>query len=88
MEYLLFSYPNCPHCEAVKSLLNQKDIAVNEFDLANRESKIKIREFLKVLNRDDKGGIIIPTLILQQKGELIAVLNNQEELGDWLKSKG
>ena len=88
MEYLLFSYPNCLQCEAVKSLLNQKDIAVNEFDLANRESKIKIREFLKVLKRDDKGGIIIPTLIIQQKSELIAVLNNQEELGDWLKSKG
>ncbi len=88
MEYLLFSYPNCPQCGAVKSLLNQKGIAVNEFTLANRESKIKIREFLKVLKRDDKGGIIIPTLILQQEGELIAVLNNQEELGDWLKSKG
>ena len=88
LEYLLFSYPNCPQCEAVKLLLNQKNIEVNEFNLAARESKIKIREFLQVIKRDDKGGIIIPTLILQQAGELITVLNNQQELEDWLKSKG
>lgn len=88
MEYLLFSYPNCPQCEAMKSILSQRNIEVEEFNLVNRESKFKIREFLQVLNRDEKGGIILPTLILRQTDKLIAVLNKQEELEDWLKSKG
>ena len=72
----------------MKSILSQRNIEVEEFNLVNRESKFKIREFLQVLNRDEKGGIILPTLILRQTDKLIAVLNKQEELEDWLKSKG
>lgn len=53
-----------------------------------KEGKIKIREFIKSLKRDDKGSIVIPTLVAQEEAEVKAVLNSRQELEDWLKSKG
>jgi glutaredoxin len=88
MEYFLFTYPNCQKCEALKKMLSGTDLEGSEYDLTQKESKLKIRDFLKILKRDEKGGIILPTLVLQEAGEVAAVLNNQEELGDWLKSRG
>ena len=87
MEYLLFTYPNCQKCETIKKMLWGTDLEGSEFNLTQKESKLKIREFLNILKRDEKGGIILPTVVLQQAGEVVAVLNNQEELEDWLKSK-
>ena len=58
-----------------------------EYNLVQKESKLKIREFLGAIRRDDKGAIIIPTLVLQDEGEVRAVLNNQQELENWLRSK-
>lgn len=87
MEYFLFTYPNCEKCGAIKEVLEGTDLEGAEHNLSRKESKLKIREFLSVLKRDDKGGIILPTLVLQEAGEVIAVLNTQEELRDWLKSK-
>jgi hypothetical protein len=88
MEYLLFTYSNCQKCEELKKLLSGTDLLGSEYDLTQKESKLKIRDFLNILKRDEKGGIILPTLVLQEAGEVAAVLNNQEELGEWLKSKG
>jgi hypothetical protein len=48
---------------------------------------MKIREFLDVLKRDDKGGILIPTLIILDDGDIEAVLNTREEFEDWSRSK-
>ncbi len=87
MEYFLFTYPNCEKCEAIKKVLAETDLVGAEHNLSQKESKLKIREFLQILNRDEKGGIILPTLVLQEAGEVNAVLNTKEELRDWLKLK-
>lgn len=87
MEYLLFSYPNCPQCEALKKKLETAGLKAEEYNLARKESKIKIRDYLKVIKRDDKGGIIIPTLLVQEHGEVKQVLNNPQELTEWLQSE-
>ncbi len=87
MEYLLFSFPNCAKCDVLKEGLNNSGMEGTEYNLTKKESKLKIREYLKVIKRDDKGGIIIPTLILQDEDEIESVLNSKEELQDWLRSK-
>jgi hypothetical protein len=87
MEYFLFTYPNCEKCESIKTVLSETDLEGAEFNLSRKESKLKIREFLTILKRDEKGGIILPTLVLQEAGDVVAVLNTREELRDWLKSK-
>jgi glutaredoxin len=87
MEYFLFTYPNCEKCQAIRKVLAETEIQGTEYNLSQKESKLKIREFLPILKRDEKGGIILPTLVLQGAGEVIAILNTQEELRDWLKSK-
>jgi len=87
MEFLLFTYPNCPKCESLKEYLKETDLEGREYNLVNKESKLRIREFLKVIKRDDKGGIVIPTLILQDEGEDTTVLNSREELENWSRSK-
>ncbi len=88
MPYLLFTYPNCPKCDALKQFLKTSGLEGEELDLTRKESKLKIRDYLKVIKRDDTGGIIIPTLIIQEQGEVITVVNDHEELSDWLRSKG
>ena len=85
MEYLLFTYPNCSKCEGLKKFLKETSLTGQEYDLIFKESKLRIREYLKDIKRDDKGAIIIPTLILQDSGNVAAVLNNREELENWLK---
>jgi glutaredoxin len=87
MEYLLFSFPNCEECNKIKRSLVDKKVDFREFDLSRKESKLKIRDYLKVLRRDDKGGIIIPTLILQDNDEVAVVINTREELENWWRSK-
>jgi len=87
MEYFLFTYSNCSKCEALKSSLEKTYLQGREYNLVEKESKKKIREFLDVLKRDDKGAIIIPTLILQQGERVSAVLNSEQELSQWLKSR-
>jgi len=87
MEYFLFTYPNCEKCQAIKKVLAETELEGAEYNLSQKENKLKIREFLQILKRDEKGGIILPTLVLQEAGEVLAILNTQEELRDWLKSK-
>lgn len=87
MEYLLFTYPNCTQCEALKKHLLEARIEAQEYNLVVKESKLKIRDFLKVLKRDEKGGIVIPTLIIRDQDEVVAVINNREEFKDWSQSR-
>lgn len=87
MEYILFTYPHCSKCEKLKKYLKEKNLNGQEYSLVLKESKVKIRDYLKDIKRDDKGGIIIPTLVLQDEEKVVAVLNSQEELEDWLKSR-
>ena len=88
MRYFLFSYPNCADCDELKGELAKTDLEGKEYILTLKESKLKIREFLGNIKRDDKGAIILPTLILQEKGDVVSVINNHQELEDWLKSRG
>ena len=87
MEYLLFTYPNCSQCDALKKHLKDVKIEAEEYNLVAKDSKMKIRDFLKVLKRDEKGGIVIPTLIIRDQEEIVAVLNSSEEFQDWSQSK-
>ncbi|MCJ7682283.1 MAG: thioredoxin family protein [Candidatus Aminicenantes bacterium] len=87
MDYLLFTLPNCGDCAVLKKHIAGIDLNVQEFSLVQKESKIKIREFLKVLKRDEKGAIVIPTLIVLEKKEVAAVLHTPEDLDQWLKSR-
>ncbi|MBU4495927.1 MAG: hypothetical protein KJ874_11595 [Acidobacteria bacterium] len=87
MEYLLFSLPNCGACEVLKKHIAGINLDVQEFSLVQKESKKKIREFLKVLKRDEKGVLVIPTLIVLDNEETAAVLHTSEDLDQWLKSK-
>jgi len=87
MDYLLFTYPNCQKCEDLKKYLAETEFEGQEYNLILKESKLKIREYLGIIKRDDKGAIPIPTLLLQEEGGIAAVLNNSEELGEWLRSR-
>jgi len=87
MEYFIFTYPNCSRCEELKKYLGETNLEGQECNLVLKESKLKIREFLSLLKRDDKGAIVIPTLVLQENGKVVSVLNNRKELEDWLRSR-
>jgi glutaredoxin len=87
MEYFLFTYPNCQQCEELKKYLPETELEGQEYSLLMKESKLKIREFLNIIKRDDKGAIIIPTLLLQEEEGIAAVLNSRRELEEWLRLK-
>jgi hypothetical protein len=67
--------------------MNANSYKVQEYNLTQKDSKMKIREFLDVLKRDDKGGIVIPTLIVLNDGDIETVLNTREEFEAWSRSK-
>jgi glutaredoxin len=87
VKYLLFTYPNCQKCEELKKYLAESELEGQEYNLILKESKLKIREYLASIKRDDKGAIIIPTLLLQDEGGVAAVVNKREELEEWLRSR-
>jgi glutaredoxin len=88
MDYFLFTYPNCQKCESLKRSLAERGIAYGEFSLVQAPGKAKIREFIRHVRRDDKGSIVLPTLVLNDQGAVQAVMNSAEELDQWLRSKG
>ena len=88
MDLLLFTYPNCAKCEALKKKLAETGTPYAEYGLTQTPGKAKIREFINVIKRDDKGAIILPTLVAHTQGIVRAVLNSAEEYDAWLKSKG
>ncbi len=88
MDYLLFTYPNCGKCEALKKKLAETDTPYAEYGLTQPPGKAKIREFIKVIKRDDTGAIIVPTLVAHTQGIVRAVINTAEEFDGWSKSKG
>lgn len=88
MDYLLFTYPNCNKCETLKKALAAAGTAYQEFGLTSPPGKAKIREFINVIKRDDKGAIILPTLVAHTQGIVRAVLNSAEEFEAWSRSRG
>jgi glutaredoxin len=87
MQYILFTYPNCSQCDALKSYLDENSYKAQEYNLTQKDSKMKIREFLDVLKRDEKGGILIPTLIILNDGDIESVLNTRQEFESWSRSR-
>jgi arsenate reductase-like glutaredoxin family protein len=87
MEYFLFTYPECARCDELKKYLRENSLSprVQEFNLVQKESKLKIREFLGHVRRDEKGAIIIPTMVVREDEQVQAVLNSRQELEEWLK---
>jgi glutaredoxin len=88
MDYLLFTYPNCAKCESLKNKLAETQTPYAEYSLTQTPGKAKIREFINVIKRDDKGAIILPTLVAHTQGIVRAVINSAEEFDGWSKSKG
>jgi arsenate reductase-like glutaredoxin family protein len=74
-DYLLFTYPNCKDCAEIKKYLAESGLEAQEYNLVQKESKLKIRDF------------IIPTLVIQDDTGAAAVLNSRKELEEWLRSR-
>ena len=87
MEYLLFTYPNCHKCEALKAFFAERGLAKQEYDVTLKEGRLKIREYLPSVVRDDKGSIILPTLMCVEGDRVEAVLNGREDFESWLRSR-
>ena len=87
MEYILFSYPSCPKCESLKKEISKTPFQGSECNLVKNEGKMKIRDYLKVINRDEKGAIILPTLLMIDKGNVEKVINTLQEFQSWLQSE-
>ncbi len=87
MDYLLFTYPNCDKCNAFKNYLKGKGLEGQELSLVKKESKLRLREFLGQIKRDDKGAIIIPVFVLRKDDRVLGIFNEHPELDAWLKSR-
>jgi glutaredoxin len=87
MDYVLFTYPDCQKCADLKAYLKHTPLKGQEMSLVQKEGKMRIREFLPLVKRDEKGSIILPTLVLLEGGRPAAVVNRAEELDLWLKSR-
>ncbi len=87
MDYVLFTYPDCSKCLELKAFLKGTPLTGEEMSLVQKEGKMRIREFLPLVKRDEKGSIILPTLVLLDGGRPSAVVNKAEELDQWLRSR-
>jgi glutaredoxin len=87
MDYILFTYPNCQKCEDLKAYLRERAIVAAMFKVEEKDGRMKIREFLPHVKRDDKGAIILPTLVLRDNGAVTAVVNTRQELEAWFDSR-
>jgi len=87
IDYLLFTYPNCGKCADLKAYLKGAAIDAREYRVEEKDGRMKIRDFLAHIKRDDKGSIILPTLVLQEDGAVAAVVNTRQELETWLRSR-
>lgn len=87
MDYLLFTYPNCSKCDALKKRLTESGTVFAEYSLTQPPGKAKIREFINVIKRDDTGAIILPTLVAHTQGVVRAVINTAEEFDGWSRSR-
>ncbi len=88
MDYVLFTYPDCSKCQDLKTFLKQTPLTGEEMSLVQKEGKMRIREYLPLVKRDEKGSIILPTLVLlEAAGRPATVVNKAEELDLWLRSR-
>ncbi|OGD35918.1 MAG: hypothetical protein A2V45_06105 [Candidatus Aminicenantes bacterium RBG_19FT_COMBO_58_17] len=92
MDYLLFTYPNCDRCDAFKAylkgtLLKGTPLQGEELSLVEKAGKMRVREYLGQIKRDEKGAIILPVFVLREEGQMCEVFTDHGELDRWLRSR-
>ncbi len=87
MDYLLFTYPNCDKCEGFRSYLRQTGFSGVEYNLTQRESKLKVREYLDRIRRDEHGAMVLPIFVLRERESVLGVFNTPGEVETWLRSR-
>ena len=85
MDYLLFTFPNCHKCDEMKSFFLDRGLAKEEYDVTGKNGRLKIRDYIHNVKRDEKGSIILPTLLCLEGGQVAAVLNTRAEFEAWLQ---
>jgi glutaredoxin len=87
MDFLIFTLPGCSKCDRLKEFMQASKLTYKEYDVSSKDGRSKIRDYIKILRRDEAGAIILPTLIVEENGVAVRVFNSAEELGEWLKSR-
>lgn len=94
MDYLLFTYPNCDKCDAFKAYLKGTlpkpkgtPLQGEELSLVEKAGKMRVREYLGQIKRDEKGAIILPVFVLREEGQVREIFTNHAEFDLWLKSR-
>jgi glutaredoxin len=92
MDYLLFTYPNCDKCDAFKSYLKGTSsegtpLQGEELSLVEKAGKMRIREYLGQIKRDEKGAIILPVFVLREEGRVSGIFTDYAEFDRWLRSR-
>jgi hypothetical protein len=89
MDYLLFTYPNCDKCEAFKVYLRGAPLELQgeELSLVEKAGKLRVREYLGQIKRDEKGAIILPIFVLREEGQVHGIFTDHGELDRWLRSR-
>jgi glutaredoxin len=87
MDYLLFTYPNCDKCDAFKAYLRAMPLHGEELSLVEKEGKLRVREYLGQIKRDEKGAIILPVFVLREEGRVRGIFTDHAELDRWLRSR-
>jgi hypothetical protein len=87
MDYLLFTYPNCDKCDAFKAYLKAAPVGLEgeELSLVEKAGKMRVREYLGQIKRDEKGAIILPIFVLREEGQVREIFTSQAELDRWLR---
>jgi hypothetical protein len=58
-----------------------------EYSLTQKESKIRVREYLDHIRRDEHGAMILPIFVLREQERVLGVFNTPLEVEDWLRSR-
>ena len=87
MDLLMFTLPGCSKCDRLKEFMLANQLKAAEFNVSTKEGRSRIRDYVKFLRRDESGAVLIPTLIIEENGVPVEVLNSAGELDGWLKSR-
>jgi hypothetical protein len=97
MDYLLFTYPNCDKCDTFKAYLKGTfpngtsiegtPLQGEELSLVEKAGKMRVREFLGQIKRDEKGAIILPVFVVREEGQVAGIFTDHVEFDRWLRSK-
>jgi len=55
--------------------------------LVEKAGKMRLREYLGLIKRDEKGAIILPVFVLREEGQVKGIFTDYMELDCWLKSR-